>query len=99
MTKNKIGKFQDVSAFGMKCQKNITQWKSGNSKKDKTTDGLLWCPKKSGVLKGNKTSITYFSKALSLVVLENLDLGGTRLRAGRLAMQYGIMQVRKGKGL
>lgn len=40
--KNKTGKFQvDVSAFGMKCQKNMTQWKSGNSKQDKTMDGLL----------------------------------------------------------
>lgn len=40
--KNKIGKFQvDVSAFGMKCQKNMTQWESGNRKQDKTTDGLL----------------------------------------------------------
>lgn len=42
MKKNKIGKFQvDVSAFGMKCQRNMTQWKSGNSKQDKTMDGLL----------------------------------------------------------
>ena len=41
--KNKTGKFQvDVSAFGMKCQKNMTQWKSGNSKQDKTMDGLLF---------------------------------------------------------
>ena len=42
MTKDKIGKFQvTVSASGMKCQKNMTQRKSGNSKQDKTTNGLL----------------------------------------------------------
>ena len=86
--KNKTGKFQvDVSAFGMKCQKNMTQWKSGNSKQDKTMDGLLWRPKKSGVLKGNKTShYLFFKSSLSLVVVENLDPGGTRLHAERLAI-------------
>lgn len=49
--------------------------------------------------RGIKHHITYFSKALSLVVVENLDPGGTRLHAGRSEMQYWIIQVRKGKGL